>query len=57
MVCPLAYDAASFLAGVTLPADGARWCGGVSMTSGKTAPDDGSVDYRITLANGRTFLA
>lgn len=27
------------------------------MTSGRTAPDDGSVDYRVTLANERTFLA
>lgn len=27
------------------------------MSSGRTAPDDGSVDYRVTLANERTFLA
>ncbi|MCR1786265.1 DUF202 domain-containing protein [Nocardioides carbamazepini] len=27
------------------------------MSTGRTAPDDGSVDYRVTLANERTFLA
>lgn len=27
------------------------------MTAGRTAPDDGGVDYRVTLANERTFLA